>query len=108
MWRSASVTRNPPRASLLTVDRPPKPAPTTRTRGPSLADFTAFGLPATRTPNPCGSSGDRCGRVRHHVTQQAGAAERVPLECGAVAAAAHVGHHAGHRAEVARVGQRLP
>src|ERR1039458_5188897 len=99
MCRSARVTRNPPRGSLLTVDRPPKPAPTTMTRGPSLADFTAFGLPATRAPNPGRSAGDRHGRAGHDVTQQAAAAERVTLERGAVAAALHAGHEPGHAVE---------
>src|ERR1700688_2516367 len=104
MCRSARVTCIPPRASLLTVARPANPAPTTRTRAPSLADFTAFALPATRIPNPRRSSGDRPGRTGHDVPQVPGPAGRVALERRAGTAPQHVREQAGHRAEIARVG----
>src|ERR1700733_11391131 len=107
MCRSARVTCSPPRASLLTVARPANPAPTPRTRAPSLADFTAFALPAPRTPNPGWSSADRLGRAGHDVTQLPRPAELLALERRAGAAPLHLGEQPGHRGEVARVGQRV-
>src|SRR6202044_2954888 len=98
MCRSARVTCSPPRASLLTVARPANPAPTTRTRAPSLADFTAFALPATRTPNRRRSSGDRPGRAGHDVTQVPRPGEHAALERRAAAALQHVREQPGHRA----------
>src|SRR5882757_7209270 len=107
MCRSARVTRIPPRASLLIVARPANPAPTTRTRAPLLADFTAFALPATRTPNPCRSSPEHLGRAGHDVTQPPGPAERLALERRAGTAPQHLREQPGHRAEIAHVSQRI-
>src|ERR1700734_4412439 len=103
MCRSARVTCSPPRASLLTVARPANPAPTTRTRAPSLADFTAFALPAARTPNPGRSSADRPRGGGHDVTQPPRPAELPALERRAGAAPLHLREQPRHCAEVARV-----
>src|SRR5580693_1328744 len=107
MCRSARVTRIPPRASLLIVARPANPAPTTRTRAPSLADFTAVALPAARTPNPCRSPAGRLGRAGHDVTKPPRPAELLALERRASAAPLHLREQPGHRAEIAGVGQRV-
>src|ERR1700722_19942320 len=107
MCRSARVTCSPPRASLLMVAGPANPAPTTRTRAPSLADFTASALPATRTPNPGRSSADRLRCGGHEVTPPPRAAKLPPLKRRPGAAPLHLREQPGHRAEVARVGQRV-